>query len=97
MLRQFVTGESVWPLSHRDMWILSRAESFMRVFQSRDPYDDIFLPAGYRYRRHVLDWLRVPTEDMEPHFRHTEVAVAAEMDESSEYSSDEDDPGCASD
>ena len=40
---------------------------------------------------------RPPLREKSPYVRHTEVAVAAEMDESSEYSSDEDDPGCASD
>jgi len=90
---QFVTGKAVAPLSRRDVWILSRALYFVVKNQQRDPYDDTFSPEGIRYYRHVLDWLRVPTDNMEPHFFHTASVV---RDENSAYTSDEDD-GCASD
>ena len=72
----------------------------MAELQSRDPIDDIYLPTGWRGRRHVLDWLHMPTDDNhgqdpESHYRHTEIAEKAEYP-SSEEASDEDDL-CTSD
>lgn len=90
---QFVTGEALAPLSRRDVWILSRAVFFMVKNQLRDPHDDTFHPESIRYYRHVLDWLRVPTDNMEPHFFHTAAVV---REENSAYTSDQDD-GCTSD
>ena len=72
---RFVTGEALAPLSRRDVRILSRAVFFMVKNQLRDPHDDTFHPESIRYYRHVLDWLRVPTDNMEPHFFHTAAVV----------------------
>ena len=95
---QLVTGEALTPLSRRDMWILTRAEFLMKENQSRDPHDDIFHPERHRYARHVLDWLRVPADDMEPHFRHTEqVWRGEEVECAGKHTSEKDDVCCAPD
>ena len=95
--RQFVTGELLAPLSPRDIWILSRAVLYMKQLNRLDPDHELADPTGDRYYRHVLDWLREPTDEGYPHWEHTsradEASYLAEHGESSEggnYTSDED-------
>jgi flagellar biosynthesis regulator FlaF len=88
---QELTGEVLAPLSRRDIWILTRVVGLMIAAQASDPHDDIYDPMRLRYYRTTLDWLRVPTDDGDPHWLHTQMIEEAEMDESSAYTSDEDD------
>jgi hypothetical protein len=85
------------PLSLRDVWIMSRAALFMKQLNVLDPDHELADPTGDRYYRHVLDWLREPTDEGYPHWEHTTRADdawnLAEYGESSEggcYTSDED-------
>lgn len=93
---QFVTGPALAPLSPRDMWLLSRVATFLvemiaRPLSSVDPED-------WRFRRHALDWLRVPS-DAGPYWVHTHRGLDAEMeygtsdqdDSFIDFSSDQDD------
>lgn len=91
------TGELLAPLSLRDVWIMSRAALFMKQLNVLDPDHELADPTGDRYYRHVLDWLREPTDEGYPHWEHTTRADdawnLAEYGESSEggcYTSDED-------
>ena len=93
----FVTGNLLAPLSLRDMWILNKAVVFMKQLHESDPDRELADPNGHRYYRHVLDWLREPTDDDYPHWKHTnradDAAYLAEYGESSDggcYTSDED-------
>ena len=71
---RFVTGEpcSLAPLSLRDMHVMSRAALFMKQLNVLDPDHELADPTDSRYCRHVLDWLREPTDEGDPHWVHTE-------------------------
>ena len=65
------TGELLAPLSLRDVWIMSLAALFMKQLNVLDPDHELADPTGDRYYRHVLDWLREPTDEGYPHWEHT--------------------------
>ena len=81
-------GAILEPLSYRDMWVLQRASKNAALTHVPALTD----PMQFRFRRHVLDWLRKPLLDGKNdygnvHWNHTNRAE----DRSLTYSSDEDD------
>jgi len=98
---QFVTGELLAPLSLRDVWLLRRATLFMTQLNKLYPELESAEPDDERYYRHVLDWLREPTDEGDKHWVHTERVddnYLAEYGSEGTYPSDEDGYGsCMSD
>jgi hypothetical protein len=92
---QFVAGQLLAPLSPRDVWFLVRTSLLMTHL---DPVEtDCADPTDERYHRHILDWLREPTDEGYLHTYHTsranDAAYRAECGSDGTYTSDEDECG----